>query len=158
MDQFLPIIIGAIALIAGIFLGKLLFAKNTKQIVDKAEAEAQLIISDAERKAETQKKEKQLEAKERFVQLKSEFDRETSQRNQKLNEAENRIKQKEQSLGQKEQNAERSVKENESIKQNLERQIEVVNIKRTELEKHQEEHIKRLEAVSGLSADEAKAQ
>lgn len=158
MEQFLPIIVGAIALIAGIFLGKLIFAKNTQQLIDKAEAEAQKIISDAEQKAETKKKEKQLEAKERFVQLKQEFDRETSQRNQKLSEAENRIKQKEQSLNQKDQNAERAIKENEAIRENLNRQIEVVNIKRVELEKHQEEHIKRLETVSGLSAEEAKAQ
>jgi ribonuclease Y len=34
----------------------------------------------------------------------------------------------------------------------------VVNIKRTELEKHQEEHIRRLEKVAGLSAEDAKAQ
>jgi ribonuclease Y len=34
----------------------------------------------------------------------------------------------------------------------------VVNIKRTELEKHQEEHIRRLEKVAGLSAEEAKSQ
>ena len=34
----------------------------------------------------------------------------------------------------------------------------MVNIKRTELEKHQEEHIRRLEKVAGLSAEEAKAQ
>jgi ribonuclease Y len=33
-----------------------------------------------------------------------------------------------------------------------------VNINRTELEKHQEEHIRRLEKIAGLSADEAKAQ
>jgi len=33
-----------------------------------------------------------------------------------------------------------------------------VNIKRTELEKHQEEHIRRLEKVAGLSAEDAKAQ
>lgn len=158
MEQVLPIIIGAIALIAGIFLGKLIFAKNTKQIVDNAELQAQKIIADAEQKAETKKKEKQLEAKERFVQLKSEFDKETSQRSQKLAEAENRIKQKEQSLNQKDQNVEKSIKENETLKQNLNRQIEVVNIKRVELEKHQEEHIKRLETVSGLSAEEAKAQ
>lgn len=158
MEQVLPIIIGAIALIAGIFLGKLIFAKNTKQIVDSAELQAQKIIADAEQKAETKKKEKQLEAKERFVQLKSEFDKETSQRSQKLAEAENRIKQKEQSLNQKDQNVEKSIKENETLKQNLNRQIEVVNIKRVELEKHQEEHIKRLETVSGLSAEEAKAQ
>ena len=158
MEQVLPIIIGAVALIAGIFLGKLIFAKNTKQIVDNAESQAQKIIADAELRSETLKKEKQLEAKERFVQLKSEFDKETSQRSLKLSEAENRIKQKEQSLNQKDQNVEKSLKENEALKQNLNRQIEVVNIKRVELEKHQEEHIKRLETVAGLSAEEAKAQ
>lgn len=152
------IIIGAAALIAGIILGKILFSKNTKQLIENAEQQAQLIISEAQSRAETIKKEKQLEAKEHFVSLKSEFEKETSQRNSKLAEAENRIKQKEQSLGQKEQNAERALKENEAIKQNLNRQMEVVEIKRKDLEKHQEEHIKRLEGVAGLSAQEAKAQ
>ncbi len=144
MEQLLPILIGAVALIAGIILGKILFAKNTKQLIETAEQQAQKIISDAQLQGETLKKEKQLEAKERFVQLKSEHDKEVFQRNQKLSETENRIKQKEQSINQKDQNVERSLKENEAIKQNLNRQIEVINIKRAELEKHQEEHIKRL--------------
>jgi ribonuclease Y len=158
MQQLLPIIIGVVALIAGIILGKILFAKNTKQQLEKAGADAQKIISDAQFQAETLKKEKQLEAKERFVQLKAEHDKEVFQRNQKLSDAENRFKQKEQSIIQKEQNVERIIKDNESIKETLNRQIEVVNIKRTELEKHQEEHIRRLEKVAGLSAEEAKAQ
>ena len=50
------------------------------------------------------------------------------------------------------------LKKMSAIKETLNRQIEVVNIKRTELEKHQEEHIRRLEKVAGLSAEEAKAQ
>ena len=104
MEQILPILIGAVALIAGIILGKILFAKNTKQLIETAEQQAQKIISDAQLQAETLKKEKQLEAKERFVQLKSEHDKEVFQRNQKLSEAENRIKQKEQSINQKDQN------------------------------------------------------
>jgi ribonucrease Y len=158
MHQLIPIIIGVVALIAGIILGKILFAKNTKQQLEKAGADAQKIISDAQFQAETLKKEKQLEAKERFVQLKAEHDKEVFQRNQKLSDAENRFKQKEQSIIQKEQNVERIIKDNESIKETLNRQIEVVNIKRTELEKHQEEHIRRLEKVAGLSAEEAKAQ
>lgn len=158
MEQLLPILIGAVALIAGIILGKILFAKNTKQLLGAAEQQAQKIISNAQSQAETLKKEKLLEAKERFVQLKSEHDKEVFQRTQKLSDAENRIKQKEQSLNQKDQNIERALKENEAIKQNLNRQIEVVDIKRTELEKHQEEHVKRLEKVAGLSAEEAKAQ
>ena len=40
MEQSLPIIIGAVALIAGIILGKILFAKNTKQQVESAEQQA----------------------------------------------------------------------------------------------------------------------
>jgi ribonuclease Y len=158
MEQLLPIIVGAIALIIGILLGKIIFAKNTKQVLENAQNQAQQIISDAQSKAETLKKEKQLEAKEHFVQLKEEHEKTVSQRNQKLSDAENRIKQKEQSLNQKDQNLEKIIKENEVIRQNLNRQIEVVNIKRNELEKHQEEHIKRLEKVSGLTAEEAKSQ
>ncbi|MEP7250860.1 MAG: ribonuclease Y [Ginsengibacter sp.] len=158
MEQLLPIIVGVVALIAGIILGKILFAKNTKLQVETAEKEAQKITSDAHLQAESLKKEKQLEAKEHFVQLKSEHDKEVFQRNQKINDIENRIKQKEQSANQKDQNVQRLIKDNETIKENLTRQIEVVNIKRTELEKHQEEHIRRLEKVSGLSAEEATSQ
>jgi ribonucrease Y len=158
MEQYLPIIIGTLALIIGIVLGKVIFAKNTKKAVEEAEQQTKKIIADAQIQAETLKKEKLLEAKERFVQLKSEHDKEVFQRNQRLSELENKVKQKEQGINQKDQSVEKLIKENEAIKQNLNRQIEVVNIKRTELEKHQEEHIRRLEKVAGLSAEEAKAQ
>jgi len=154
----LYIIIGAAALIVGIILGKLVFAKNTKKQITEAEQHAQKIVADGQLQAETLKKEKLLEAKEKFVQLKSDHDREVMQRNQKITESESRIKQKEQSLNQKDQNLEKQIKDNEAIKENLNRQIEIVNIKRTELEKHQEEHIRRLEKVAGLSAEDAKTQ
>jgi ribonuclease Y len=158
MTQILPIIIGAAALIVGILLGKFLFAKNTKKQLEEADQQSQKIISDAKTQAETLKKEKLLEARENFVQLKADHDKEVFQRNQKLSEAENRLKQKEQAINQKDQGIAKIIKDNELIKENLTRQTEVVNIKRTELEKHQEEHIRKLEKVAGLSAEEAKAQ
>ncbi|MEO7768064.1 MAG: ribonuclease Y [Ferruginibacter sp.] len=159
MEQnILSIIIGAIALIIGILLGKFIFAKDTKKQLDDAEQQAQKIIADGQLQAENLKKEKLLEAKEKFVQLKSDHDREVLQRTQKANESENRVKQKEVSINQKEQSIDKQIKDNEAIKETLNRQIEVVNIKRTELEKHQEEHIRRLEKVAGLSAEDAKAQ
>jgi ribonuclease Y len=154
----LYIIIGVAALILGIIVGKLVFAKNTQKQIAEAEQQAQRIIADGQLQAENLKKEKLLEAKEKFVQLKSDHDRDVMQRNQKLVESESRIKQKEQSLNQKDQNLEKQIKDNEAIKENLNRQTEIVNIKRTELEKHQEEHIRRLEKVAGLSAEDAKAQ
>jgi ribonuclease Y len=152
------IIIGIAALVIGLILGKLVFAKNTQKQVIEAEQQAQKIVADGQLQAENLKKEKLLEAKEKFVQLKAEHDKEVLQRNQKIIEGESRIKQKEQSLNQKEQNVEKQIKENDAIKEALNRQIEVVNTKRTELEKHQEEHIRRLEKVAGLSAEDAKAQ
>lgn len=156
--NIISIIIGAVALIAGIVLGKFIFAKNTQKQLEEAQLQAQTLIKEAELRAETIKKEKELEAKEKFVQMKATHDREVMQRNQKLVDGENRIKQKEQSLNQKEGNLEKQIKENEAIKETLNRQIEVVNAKRTELEKHQEEHIRRLEKVANLTADDARAQ
>ena len=156
--NIISIIVGAVALIIGVVLGKLIFAKNTKIQLEEAELRAQSLLKDAELRAETLKKEKELEAKEKFVQMKANHDREVMQRNQKIVDTENRIKQKEQTINQKEGSLDKQVKENEAIKETLNRQIEVVNTKRTELEKHQEEHIRRLEKVAGLSAEDAKAQ
>jgi ribonuclease Y len=152
------IIIGVSALIVGIIAGKFVFAKNTRKQIEEAEIQAQAILKEAEIRSETIRKEKELEAKEKFVQIKANHDKEALERNRKMGESENRIRQKEQSINQKESNLDKQIKENEAIKENLNRQIELVNIKRTELEKHQEEHIRRLEKIAALTAEEAKAQ
>jgi ribonucrease Y len=157
-SNILFIIIGAAALIIGLVAGKFIFAKNTGRKVEEAELQSQTILREAELRAETIRKEKELEAKERFVQLKSAHEKDVNERNRKIIEAENRIRQKEQSISQKEGGLDKQVKDNDVIKENLSRQIELVNIKRTELEKHQEEHIRRLEKISNLSAEDAKAQ
>ena len=159
MDQnILFAIIGVAGIILGIIAGKLIFSKNTKKQIAEAELIAQSILKEAELRGETFKKEKELEAKERFVQMRSNHEKEVFEKNKKINDAENRIRQKEQSINQKEGNLDKHLKENETIKENLNRQIELVNIKRTELEKHQEEHIRRLEKIAGLTAEEAKTQ
>ena len=152
------IIVGIVALVVGVLGGKALFAKNTDKQVQEAELEAKKLIAEAQLKADTYKREREIEAKERFAQMKIDSEKDVLQRTQKIIEGENRIKQKEQSLNQKETNVDKQVKDNELIKDNLNKQIEIVNTKRTELEKHQEEHIKRLEKVAGLSAEDAKAQ
>jgi ribonuclease Y len=159
MDQnILLIIVGGVALVIGVIAGKFIFAKNTKQKLEEAEQQARKIISDAEVKAETIKEKRQLEAKEKFLQLKAEYDKEVLERNRKLSESENRVRQKEQSINAKLDQLDKQAKENDAIKDNLSRQIEVVNLKRTELEKHQEEHIRRLEKIAGLTAEEARKQ
>lgn len=154
----ISIIVALVALVAGIVAGKFIFAANTKKQIEDAANEARRIVGEAESKAETLKKEKLLEAKEKFVQMKADHDREVLERNKRITEAEARVKGMEQSFNAKTNNLEKQIKENEAIKENLHRQLEVVNQKRTELEKHQEEHIKRLEKIAGFTADEARNQ
>ncbi|SHM19320.1 ribonuclease Y [Chitinophaga sp. CF418] len=151
-------IAAVVALIIGILLGKVIFAKNTQHKIQEAELQAQKIVSEAQLTAENLKKDRLLEAKEKFLQLKSEHEKEVLQRNQKIADSENRIKQKEQTLNQKTESLQKQMQENEAIKENLNRQMELVAIKRTELEKHQEEHIRRLEKVAALTAEEARHQ
>lgn len=151
-------LIGVIAGGVGLLAGRVLFAKGSRKQVEEAEIQAQTILKEAELRAETVRKEKELEAKEKFVQLKSAHEREVLDRNKKVIESENRIRQKEQSISQKENNLDKQIRENETLKENLNRQLEQVNNKRAELEKHQEEHIRRLEKIANLSADDARAQ
>jgi ribonuclease Y len=79
----IPIITGILAALAGLGLGKIIFAKDTAAKVADARKQAEQILSDAAYKAENLKKEKLLEAKEKFVQLKSDNDRESLERNRK---------------------------------------------------------------------------
>lgn len=157
MDSSILVAIVAIAaILIGIFLGKLIFSKNTQKQLEDAEQQVKKLIEDAKAHAETLKEKKILEAKEQFMQLKSEHEKEVLQRNQKLSEAENRAKQQLQSVNDKNSSLQKQINEYDSLKQNLDKQLAAVNIKRTELERHQEEHIKRLEKVANLSAEQAK--
>jgi ribonuclease Y len=151
-------LIGVFAGAIGLLAGRFVFSKASDKKVQEAEIQAQTILKEAELRAETIRKEKELEAKEKFVQLKATHERDSLERNKKINDAENRIRQKEQSVNQKENNLDKQLKENEVIKENLNRQIELVNIKRSELEKHQEEHVRRLEKIANLSAEDARNQ
>jgi ribonucrease Y len=157
MESVIVAVIVAVgALIIGIFLGKMIFAKDTKKQLDEADALAKKTIEDANTMAETLKEKKLLEAKEHFLQLKSQHEKEVHQRNQKISETENKLKQQQQGLHDKTSALQRQVQENESLKENLDNQIKAFNIKRAELDKHHEEHVKRLEKVAGLSAEQAK--
>ncbi len=155
-SMIISVLLAVAALVIGIFLGKAIFAKNTEQKIKDAEQQAAKITEEAKVHAETLKEKKLLEAKEKFLQLKSENEKEIHLRNQKVADIENKLRQKDQSLNDKTQALQKQSNEYNQLKANLDKQLEIVGIKRTELEKHQEEHIKRLEKVSNLSAEEAK--
>lgn len=120
------------------------------------ERKSEIIINEARGKADMDKKEKMLQAKEHFLQLKTDHDRQVQERNKELLIAENRIKQKESVISQKFEEIQRKQKEHQTLRDNLSNQLEIVTKKQVELEKAQKRQIEQLEAISNLSASEAK--
>jgi ribonuclease Y len=145
----------AIALIAGVVAG---FVIANSRLNKSSVQEKQNLIKEAEVKAESFKQEKILQAKEKFLQLKSEHDKAVNERNQQLVVLENKAKQREGDLAKKIEEASKKDKELESQKAQLNSQVELYKKKSEEIEKSHRKQVELLEKVSGLSADEAKAQ
>lgn len=156
--MIITVVAAIVALLIGIIAGKFIFNKNTQKLIDDAQQQAERIVKEAEIQAETTKEKKKLEAKEYYLQQKTEHEKNVMQRNQKLTDGENRLKQKEKDLNDKTQQAQKQIQEYDQKKVNLDRQLEVVSKKQEELNKQHEEHIRRLEKVSNLKAEDAKAE
>ncbi len=114
------------------------------------------IIKEAETEAEVIKKNKLLEVKEKFLNKKADLEKEVAARNQKIQQAENKLKQREMVLNQKNEELQRKRNETEAIKENLDAQLIIIEKKKEELDQMQSQEREKLEAISGLSAEDAK--
>jgi ribonuclease Y len=152
------IITGIVTLIIGgtasYFLWDMVLMKNKQKL-----------LADAEVQAEMLKEKKMLQAKEKFIQLKSEHESYINERNLRISGAENKLKQKETIYLQRKEELQRSIKELENsereietIRENLNNQLELVEQKEEEMLKLHKQQVQQLETLSGISADEAKAQ
>lgn len=116
------------------------------------------IVKDAESEAEVIRKEKILQAKEKFLQLKSDHEKFINDRNSKLGQEENKFKQKDLALSQRIEDYQRSKKELDSLKDSFTAKLEHFEKQKEEVEKLHKQQVEQLETISGLSAEDAKAQ
>ena len=149
MDLIIAIIIAAACLIVGVATGYAIFRYALTKEYDAKMKEAEL-------EAETLKKNKQLEVKEKLLNKKAELEKEANQRNQKLQQQENKLKQRELALNQRHEELQRKQSENDKQKSLLEKQQEQLNQRKEEVENMRNQEIKKLEEISGLSAEAAK--
>ena len=143
------IVVSIACFIVGGFASYMFFKHGLKSKYDS-------ILKEAETEAEVIKKNKLLEVKEKFLNKKADLEKEVSLRNQKIQQAENKLKQRELVLNQRQEEIQRKKLEAEAVKENLEAQFAIVDKKKEELEHMQRQEIEKLEAISGLSAEEAK--
>ena len=148
-ETVVTIVVSIACFIVGGFASYMFFKHGLKSKYDK-------ILKEAETEAEVIKKNKLLEVKEKFLNKKADLEKEVSLRNQKIQQAENKLKQRELVLNQRQEEIQRKKVEAEAVKENLEAQLVIVDKKKEELEHMQRQEIEKLEAISGLSAEEAK--
>ncbi len=144
------IIVAVVALALGVAAGYLVFRYVIKGEYNK-------IVAEANKEAEVVKEKKLLEVKEKFLNKKSELEKEVQQRNQKIQQNENRLKQREISLNQRQEELGRRKQETDQAQARIENEKKVIVAKQQELEKMQSQERAKLEALSGLSAEDAKA-
>ena len=143
------VILTVVAFLVGGALSYMFFRYGLK-------AKYENIIKEAETEAEVIKKNKLLEVKEKFLNKKADLEKEVAARNQKIQQAENKLKQREMVINQKNEELQRKRNETEAIKENLDAQLVIVEKKKEELDALQSQEREKLEALSGLSAEEAK--
>ncbi|MFN8209287.1 MAG: ribonuclease Y [Bacteroidales bacterium] len=145
------LIIALVTLIAGLGLGYVItmriLGKRAKTIIREAEAEAEMI-----------KKDKILQAKEKFLQLKAEHEKHINERNSRIAQTESKLKQREQALNQKFEETQRQKKDLDAIRDNMTVQVDLLDKKNEEVERLHRQQVEQLEAISGLSAEQAKTQ
>lgn len=143
----------AVAALIGIILGG---AVVYMVVTKKSDNKANQIVKDAEQRANQIKKAKELEAKEKFLTLKNNHEKEIKAREREMQNRENDVRRKDQSLSDKLANQEKKLKELDKVKGNLNQQLEIVKIKKEEVDNIHEKQVKQLEKLAGLSAEEAK--
>jgi ribonuclease Y len=151
MNILTSTIIALVTLIAGLGLGYVI----TMRILGRR---AKTIIRDAEAEAEMIKKDKMLQAKEKFLQLKAEHEKHINERNSRIAQSESKLKQREQTLNQRFEETQRQKKEMDTIRDNMTVQVELLDKKNEEVERLHRQQVEQLEAISGLSAEQAKTQ
>ena len=146
------IVVGvAVGIAAGFGFGIVYRKKVAEREIGSAEMEATRLINEAIRSGESRKKEMLLEAKDEIHKSRTEYEKEVKERRAELSKQERRLEQKEISLDKKTENFERKEEE-------LAKKLAAVAETQAEAEAIRKQQLLTLEAISGLSQEQAKQQ
>src|SRR5271169_1426397 len=140
----------------GFSLGWFLNSRSGQNRISSAREQAKRVLTDAEKEADTLKREKLLEVKDEWYQKKKEFDADVQNKKSKLQAQEKAIEVREENIDRKVELLGKKEREQGILKRNLDEQAKGVGARTSELERLISEENIRLERASGLSHDEAK--
>ena len=143
------IIAAVVGLAIGIGAGYFVRKNISEAKIGEADSLAKNIIDQANKDAETIKKEKLLEAKEEIHKFRNDAEKENRERRNELQKYERRVIQKEESLDRKQQSI-------ESKESNLNQKLRAVDEKQKEVEAIKVKQLEKLEDISGITSEKAK--
>ena len=145
------ILIAVVGLIVGAVLGYAINRYLIKDRAVRATEEAERLVRDAEKQAETTKKEALLEAKDQIFRQKQEEDAEAKERRKEIQVLESRLSEREASI-------DRRAESLDSREHQLSSAQGQIQKREKDLAEMIEQERERLEAVAGMTADEARAE
>ncbi|MBN1154682.1 ribonuclease Y [candidate division KSB1 bacterium] len=146
------LIVGVVAFISGWLSSK----KIGQGKVVNAEKLAEKIITEAEKSAETLKKEKLLEVKDEWIKLKQDFENETKSRRNEIQQLEKKLTSREMNMDRKVDLLNQKEKELNKIERIMKSKESAISNREAELEQLIKEQNIKLEKISGISREEAK--
>ena len=152
------ILVGVVALIVGFGIAKILEKNKGTRLIASAKKEADTIVREAKKEGESIKKDKIFQAKEKFLELKGEHEKVIMSKEKKMSEVEKRIRDKESKVSSELKRNKQLNDQLDSKLKEIEHKSEVLDKKQAETEKLHRSQVQQLEVISGLSAEDAKAQ
>jgi ribonucrease Y len=143
------VLVGLAALAAGIGIGFLIRKAVAASQFQSAESQAQKVVLDAQVEAKTAMKQSLVEANEQIASLRRETEEDIRVRREELQRQERRVQEKEASADGRLDDLDRRTTEMDDREGRLQ-------LVRQELERQAEQHKQRLQAVAGMTAQEAK--
>lgn len=157
MDMMIVVIVIALVAIVGAYLaGNKLNRKDSGSIVRQAEELAAKMIDDARREADTITKEAELKAKDTALEAKAGHEREMTEKKKDLLSLEKRLLQKEENLDKKVALFDQKELDILKKEQTVSTKEQALVQREDELKKASDVQRAKLEAISGMSASEAK--
>ncbi len=145
------IIAAVVAIVVGFLIGYFLMQKMLKERNDATALEAQNTLADAQREAESLKREALVEAKDEALKMKQDAERESKERMKAVRSSENHLNQREQSLDKRTEALDHREHQISSLQGQVDRRAK-------DVERAEAEVATRLEEVAGLTAEEAKTE
>lgn len=145
------IIAAVVAIVVGFLIGYFLMQKVLKERNDATALEAQNALADAQREAESMKREALVEAKDEVLKMKQHAERESKERMKAVRSSENHLNQREQSLDKRTEALDHREHQISSLQGQVDRRAK-------DVERAEAEVATRLEEVAGLTAEEAKTE